>query len=76
MMKSHIRIVVTFTIMCAAALGADAQKKESTMEQPIFYRTVKVDGFSIFYRETGPKDAPVILLCTVFLRRHACFSRC
>jgi pimeloyl-ACP methyl ester carboxylesterase len=61
-MTSNIRIVVTFTIMFAAALGADAQKKESTMEQPIFYRTVKVDGFSIFYRETGPKDAPVILL--------------
>jgi pimeloyl-ACP methyl ester carboxylesterase len=39
-----------------------AQKKENTMEQPIFYRTVKVDGFAIFYRETGPKDAPVILL--------------
>jgi len=32
------------------------------MEQPIFYRTVKVDGLSIFYRETGPKDAPAILL--------------
>ena len=32
------------------------------MEQPIFYRTVKVDGISIFYREAGPKDAPVILL--------------
>jgi pimeloyl-ACP methyl ester carboxylesterase len=32
------------------------------MEQPIFYRTVKVDGLSIFYREAGPKDAPVILL--------------
>jgi pimeloyl-ACP methyl ester carboxylesterase len=32
------------------------------MEQQIFYRTVKVDGLSIFYREAGPKDAPVILL--------------
>lgn len=26
------------------------------------YRTVKVDGLSIFYREAGPKDAPTILL--------------
>ncbi len=32
------------------------------MEQQVFYRTVKVDGLSIFYREAGPKDAPVILL--------------
>ena len=32
------------------------------MEQQVFYRTVKVDGLSIFYREAGPNDAPVILL--------------
>ena len=32
------------------------------MEHPISYRTVKVDGLSIFYREAGPKDAPAILL--------------
>ena len=30
--------------------------------QRVFYRTIKVDGLSIFYRETGPKDAPTILL--------------
>jgi pimeloyl-ACP methyl ester carboxylesterase len=28
----------------------------------VAYRTVKVDGLSIFYREAGPKDAPTILL--------------
>ena len=32
------------------------------MVQQVFYRTVKVDGLSIFYREAGPQDAPVILL--------------
>ena len=32
------------------------------MAQHISYRTVKVDGLSIFYREAGPKDAPTILL--------------
>jgi pimeloyl-ACP methyl ester carboxylesterase len=32
------------------------------MQQPISYRTIQVDGLSIFYREAGPKDAPVILL--------------
>src|SRR6476661_8242048 len=39
-----------------------AQAKESTMAEHISYRTVKVDGLSIFYREAGPKDAPAILL--------------
>ncbi len=32
------------------------------MNHPTFYRTVKIDGVSIFYREAGPKDAPTILL--------------
>ncbi len=39
-----------------------AQPKESAMARHIAYRTVKVDGLSIFYREAGPKDAPTILL--------------
>lgn len=30
--------------------------------QTIRYRTIKVGGLSIFYRESGPKDAPTILL--------------
>ena len=32
------------------------------MEHQVLYRTVKVDGLSIFYREAGPNDAPTILL--------------
>jgi pimeloyl-ACP methyl ester carboxylesterase len=32
------------------------------MRPHVFYRTVKVDGVSIFYREAGPIDAPAVLL--------------
>ena len=32
------------------------------MEHPTTYHTTKIDGLSIFYREAGPKDAPVLLL--------------
>lgn len=32
------------------------------MQTPIRYRTVQVDGISIFYREAGPQNAPTILL--------------
>src|SRR5437667_5567989 len=39
-----------------------AQGKERPMEHPTFYRTLQVDGLSIFYREAGPKDAPTLLL--------------
>jgi pimeloyl-ACP methyl ester carboxylesterase len=42
--------------------SAEAEGRKTPMEQRVFYRTVKVDGLSIFYREAGPKDAPVILL--------------
>jgi pimeloyl-ACP methyl ester carboxylesterase len=49
------------TLLSLATL-APAQRKDSPMQQHISYRTIKVDGLSIFYREAGPKDAPVILL--------------
>jgi len=32
------------------------------MQAHTIYRSVEVDGLSIFYREAGPKDAPAILL--------------
>jgi hypothetical protein len=54
---------ITFlVIMLAAPLGMTAQKGDKAMESQVFYRTAKVDGLSIFYREAGPKDAPTILL--------------
>ncbi|QDU28539.1 Haloalkane dehalogenase [Anatilimnocola aggregata] len=32
------------------------------MSQRTYYRTIKVDGLSIFYRETGSRDLPTLLL--------------
>jgi pimeloyl-ACP methyl ester carboxylesterase len=32
------------------------------MEYPTFYRTIQIDGLSIFYREAGPADAPILVL--------------
>ena len=34
----------------------------SVSAEPMTYHTVTVDGVKIFYREAGPKDAPVVLL--------------
>lgn len=31
-------------------------------DETVYYRSVKVDGLSIFYREAGPPDAPTLLL--------------
>ena len=41
---------------------AGIQMKADLMKQQVYYRTVMVDGLSIFYREAGPQDAPTILL--------------
>ena len=59
--RIRVRIAVLVLVL-ATALGTNSQTKDKSMEQQVFYRTVKVDGLSIFYREAGPKDAPVILL--------------
>jgi pimeloyl-ACP methyl ester carboxylesterase len=43
-------------------LLAQSEGKEHPMEHPTSYRTVAIEGLSIFYREAGPKNAPTILL--------------
>jgi pimeloyl-ACP methyl ester carboxylesterase len=56
-------VAVVVTVMTALfSIACLAQRKERPMEHPTVYRTVQVDGLSIFYREAGPKDAPTILL--------------
>ena len=47
--------------------NADTPSVRAEMPVPaavpvIYYRTATVDGVSIFYREAGPADAPVVLL--------------
>jgi pimeloyl-ACP methyl ester carboxylesterase len=51
--------------LAALALGAGAargQGREITVKSRTTYQTTRIDGVSIFYREAGPKDAPVLLL--------------
>jgi pimeloyl-ACP methyl ester carboxylesterase len=50
-----------FVTIASLQSPANSQRKGSLMP-PIFYRTIKVDGLSIFYRETGPKNGPTIIL--------------
>src|SRR4051794_40214543 len=35
---------------------------EGAMMSRVSYRTIEVDGLSVFYREAGPRDAPTLLL--------------
>src|SRR5882724_6365491 len=54
--------LVVSSILVSFQLLAQTQEKEGSMEYPTFYRTTKIDGLTIFYREAGAKDAPTILL--------------
>ncbi len=54
--------VCCLVVLASFQLIAQGGVKEHAMRNPTVYRTVQVDGLSIFYREAGPKDAPTILL--------------
>jgi pimeloyl-ACP methyl ester carboxylesterase len=60
--KSIFRALTILTVMLGGFGDLESQRKDMAMEKPVFYRTVRVDGLSIFYREAGPKDAPTLLL--------------
>jgi pimeloyl-ACP methyl ester carboxylesterase len=53
---------ILFVILASSQWLAQTKGKEAAMENPPFYRTIQVDGLSIFYREAGPKNAPTLLL--------------
>ena len=65
---SHIsRMALVVSVMLAsvqflAQAKGKAKGKEGSVEHPTSYRTTRIDGLSIFYREAGPKDAPALLL--------------
>ena len=55
-------ILTTFVFPFAIVSGLNSQTEDMAMDNQVFYRTTKVDGLTIFYREAGPKNAPPILL--------------
>jgi pimeloyl-ACP methyl ester carboxylesterase len=61
------RILAPATLIGGVLAGhpgllAQEVTSSSTPAGQVLHRTVKVKGLDIFYREAGPKDAPVILL--------------
>ena len=51
-----------FLVGFAACHLGSQERINMPISQHVFYRTLNVDGLSIFYRESGPKDAPALLL--------------
>jgi pimeloyl-ACP methyl ester carboxylesterase len=59
--RTLLSVAMTAVVMlCPAQLRGE--ESAPSPAQHVSYRTVTVDGLSIFYREAGPKDGPPILL--------------
>ena len=54
-------LVVSAMLALLCAPFVQAQERKRPVEHPTFYRTIQIDGLTIFYREAGPKDAPTLL---------------
>lgn len=55
----------TLAVGLAASAGTVRAQRKTEMvadTSRVQYRTAQVDGLKIFYREAGPKDAPVVVL--------------
>ena len=74
--KSILLKLAILVFALATTSSMEAQKKDRVMNEQVFYRTVKVDGLSIFYREADRKMLPPFFSYTVFHRLRGCFSRC
>ena len=60
------RCIALGTLVVLTTLGLPSNRSAAAEPRPensqVAYRTVRVDGVDIFYREAGPNDAPAILL--------------
>jgi pimeloyl-ACP methyl ester carboxylesterase len=57
-MKLLASAVLAVVLASAAVVPAHA----ADHDRAVRYQTVEIDGLDVFYREAGPKDAPVVLL--------------
>lgn len=77
-LKATTAVLLSGVIM-AGAITASAQTPEVDVTPPAavqtLHKTIEIDGLNIFYREAGPKDAPVILLLHGFPTSSQMFAR-
>jgi pimeloyl-ACP methyl ester carboxylesterase len=61
--KAYGAALLAFGLITAPILtSTQAHAISIQAESAVHYNTVDIDGLEIFYREAGPKDAPVLLL--------------
>jgi pimeloyl-ACP methyl ester carboxylesterase len=55
-------MIVGLSNFSIAEKSAPANSANGMNSMKVHYKTVKIDNLDIFYRESGPKDAPIVLL--------------
>ena len=70
--RTSLSLVSAVTVLLSIlSPQIDAQADTPVAQQPstvtsvdtrVRYRTVEIDGITLFYREAGPADAPVVVL--------------
>ena len=63
------------TALPAFSTAAPVARDAAAIPPVVYYRTVKVDGVDIFYREAGPANGPVVLLLHGFPTSSHMFRR-
>jgi hypothetical protein len=60
-----------FLALAGAISGTLGQSIQERIEMPrTSIHRIEADGVTVFYREAGPRDAPVVLYCTASRRLH------
>jgi pimeloyl-ACP methyl ester carboxylesterase len=68
--------LLTSTALPSAAADLNAPPSATQVAPPVVhYRTVRIDGVDVFYREAGPADGPVVLLLHGFPTSSHMFRR-
>ena len=57
-----VSLLLLGLMLLTMEISVSAQTTEQSNPTRVTYNTVKVDGVDVFYREAGPKDAPVVVL--------------
>jgi hypothetical protein len=60
--SDHARMTKAVVLAGALLASGAVNSSHAAGEGAISYHTARVDDLDIFYREAGPKDAPVVLL--------------
>lgn len=61
-MTTFKTVAIALTLATVFSFGSFVHADDQPASPQVYYRTVKIDGLDIFYREAGPKDAPAVLL--------------